>query len=198
MGENYQKKLDALISSFNGARKSLVLHGCCAPCSSYCIEYLSRYFDIKLLFYNPNISIEAEYEKRLKEVHRLVDSIKLSGKVEVIDGRYIPSEFFDAIKGFEGCIEGGERCEICYELRMREAALYAKEISADYFTTTLSISPLKKSEKINNIGEKLSKELGVNHLPSDFKKKEGYKRSIELSREYDLYRQNYCGCVFSR
>lgn len=198
MSENYQKKLDALIANLNGERKTLVLHGCCAPCSSYCLEYLSKYFDIKLLFFNPNISIKEEYEKRLSEVHRLVSSMELSGTVEVIDGRYLPSEFFEAVKGYEDCPEGGDRCKICYELRLKEAAEYAKKINADYFTTTLSISPLKRSDVINEIGQKLSKIYNVEHLPSDFKKREGYKRSIELSKEYDLYRQNFCGCVFSR
>lgn len=199
---NYQKELDKLILDNDGDKKVLLLHGCCAPCSSYCLEYLDKYFIIKLLYYNPNISSAEEYDKRLKEVHRLVDSMyadgKLSSPIQIIDGRYEPSEFFTAVKGYEKCPEGGDRCKICYELRMREAAIIGKAEGADYFTTTLSISPLKKSDVINDIGEQLAKEIGIMHLPSDFKKREGYKRSIELSREYELYRQNYCGCIFSK
>lgn len=221
---NYQKKLDEVITQLGNEnrRKVLVLHGCCAPCSSYCLEYLGQYFDIKLLYYNPNISSQEEYDKRLAEVHRFVDeflsyvnsneqfkteissddectdSSYVNYNIEVIDTKYIPSEFYEAVRGYENCEEGGKRCHICYELRMREAALYAKQIGADYFTTTLSISPLKNSSVINEIGQRLATELGIEHLPSDFKKKEGYKRSIELSKEYNLYRQNYCGCAFSK
>lgn len=203
---NYQKQLDKIIENIESQGASmpvLVLHACCAPCSSYCLEYLSKYFTIKLLYYNPNISIREEYEKRLLEVHRFVDEFveKTAANnpdIEVVDGRYISSEFFDAVRGYEKCPEGGDRCRICYELRMREAAVLAKEIGATYFTTTLSISPLKKSEVINEIGQALAKEFGIEHLPSDFKKREGYKKSIELSKEYNLYRQNYCGCIFSK
>lgn len=199
---NYQKKLDEVITQLGNEnrRKVLVLHGCCAPCSSYCLEYLGQYFDIKLLYYNPNISSQEEYDKRLAEVHRFVDEFLsyVNYNIEVIDAKYIPSEFYEAVRGYENCEEGRERCHICYELRMREAALYAKQIGADYFTTTLSISPLKNSSVINEIGQRLATELGIEHLPSDFKKKEGYKRSIELSKEYNLYRQNYCGCAFSK
>lgn len=204
---NYQKELDKIIDKLGDYKPLLVLHACCAPCSSYCLEYLSRYFRIKLLYYNPNISVLEEYEKRLNEVHRFVDEfcdkanlhkLEYIPEIEVIDGRYMPMEFFEAVRGYEKCPEGGDRCRICYEMRMREAAILAKEVGADYFTTTLSISPLKKSEVINEIGQALAVEYEVTHLPSDFKKREGYKRSIELSKEYNLYRQNFCGCVFSK
>ena len=197
---NYQKELDRLIEE--EARQeyvpSLLLHSCCAPCSSYCLEYLSRYFKITLLYYNPNIAPEEEYQKRVEELHRLVSQMRFEHPVSVIDGRYVPEEFYKAVRGLEDAPEGGERCMKCYRLRMEEAARTASEIRADYFTTTLSISPLKNAKRLNEIGEELSKVYGVKHLPSDFKKRGGYQRSIELSREYGLYRQNYCGCVFSR
>ena len=190
-----------MASDFNiepGRVPSLLLHACCAPCSSYCLEYLSQYFSITVLFYNPNISPETEYNKRVDEIRRLIDGLPVNNKVSLIEGRYLPSEFYNSVKGLEKEPEGGKRCHVCYELRLREAAITAKELGFDYFTTTLSISPLKDAEKLNEIGKKLSDEYGVAYLYSDFKKKNGYKRSIELSREYNLYRQNFCGCVFSR
>lgn len=196
---NYQKELEQLISNIEPGRvPSLLLHACCAPCSSYCLEYLSQYFSITVLFYNPNISPETEYNKRVDEIRRLLDGLPVKNKVSLIEGRYLPSEFYNSVKGLEKEPEGGKRCHVCYELRLREAAITAKELGFDYFTTTLSISPLKDAEKLNEIGKKLSDEYGVAYLYSDFKKKNGYKRSIELSREYKLYRQNFCGCVFSR
>lgn len=196
---NYQKELEQLISGIEpGKVPSLLLHACCAPCSSYCLEYLSQYFSITVLFYNPNISPETEYNKRVDEIRRLIDGLPVNNKVSLIEGRYLPSEFYNSVKGLEKEPEGGKRCHVCYELRLREAAITAKELGFDYFTTTLSISPLKDAEKLNEIGKKLSDEYGVAYLYSDFKKKNGYKRSIELSREYKLYRQNFCGCVFSR
>ena len=196
---NYQKELEQLISNIEPGRvPSLLIHACCAPCSSYCLEYLSQYFSITVLFYNPNISPETEYNKRVDEIRRLIDGLPVNNKVSLIEGRYLPSEFYNSVKGLEKEPEGGKRCHVCYELRLREAAITAKELGFDYFTTTLSISPLKDSEKLNEIGKKLSDEYGVAYLYSDFKKKNGYKRSIELSREYKLYRQNFCGCVFSR
>ncbi|MCR4746525.1 MAG: epoxyqueuosine reductase QueH [Lachnospiraceae bacterium] len=195
---NYSKELDKLIESFEPgtAKPKLLLHVCCAPCSSYCLEYLEPHFDITVFFYNPNMDSEAEYIKRAEELRRFV---KESGvKAQIIIKDYDPKPFYEMARGLEKVPEGGERCFNCYELRMREAAVYAAENGFDYFTTTLSISPLKNSTKINDIGEMLSGIYGVRHLPSDFKKKEGYKRSIELSREYNLYRQNYCGCVYSK
>lgn len=195
--QNYQKELDRLLETMDTPR-TLVLHSCCAPCSSYVLKYLSEYFKITLLYFNPNISPKEEYEKRVAEQKRLIEEMKFKYPVTMLEGRYEPSEFYEAVKGLENVPEGGERCFICYEMRMREAAEYARRTGADYFTTTLSISPLKKADKINEIGKKLEAEYGVRHLPSDFKKKEGYKQSIELSKEYNLYRQNFCGCVFSK
>ena len=182
----------------NGVVPSLLLHSCCAPCSSYCLSYLSEYFRITLLYYNPNIYPEEEYFKRVEEQKRLIGEMEFKNPVSFIEGSFDPKEFYSAVKGLENCKEGGERCFKCYELRLREAAEYGKKGSFDYFTTTLSISPLKNAAKINEIGEKLAEEYGVKHLPSDFKKKDGYKKSTLLSKEYGLYRQNYCGCIFSR
>lgn len=197
---NFQKELDKLIdkAAGDGVTPSLLLHSCCAPCSSYCLSYLSEYFSITLLYYNPNIYPEEEYFKRVAEQKRLISEMKFKNPVSFIEGRFDPQEFYSAVKGLEKCKEGSERCFKCYELRLREAAEYAKKGSFDYFTTTLSISPLKNAAKINEIGEKIAVEYGVKHLPSDFKKKEGYKKSTLLSKEYGLYRQNYCGCVFSQ
>lgn len=197
---NFQKELDKIIAKNESAGRlpSLLLHSCCAPCSSYCIEYLSRYFKITVFYYNPNISEEQEYRKRVKEQMRLIASMPVQHPVSFVEGDYHPEEFFAMAKGLEHCPEGGERCFRCYEMRLRAAALKAKELGADYFATTLSISPLKNAEKINEIGERLSGELGIAYLVSDFKKREGYKRSIELSKEYGLYRQNFCGCAFSK
>ena len=199
---NYIKELDQIINEIkeSGVREKLLLHSCCAPCSSHTLLYLSDYFEIIDLYYNPNISPNDEYIKRVKEQERFINEInkEYGYSIDFIEGKYDPSEFYEKVKGFEDVPEGGERCFICYEMRLREAAEYAKKLGCKYFTTTLSISPLKNAEKINEIGEKLAIEYGVSHLPSDFKKKDGYKKSIELSAKYDLYRQNYCGCVFSK
>ena len=192
---NYDRQLDNIICELNGKKPSLLLHACCAPCSSYVLEYLSPHFEITLFFSNPNISPEEEYQKRLCELKRLVLEMELS--VKIIEDDYSPKDFFDMAKGLETLPEGGERCRKCYQLRLHETAAQAKLGGFDYFCTTLSISPYKNAQWINEIGEELSKEFGVPFLPSDFKKKNGYKRSIELSRKYDLYRQNFCGCVFS-
>ena len=211
---NYQKELDKVLEGLD-YRPSLLIHSCCGPCSSYVLTYLARYFDITVLYYNPNIYPPEEFDKRKNEQERLIEALNRDLRISVEDGGitvmpegtadirfvsgdYDPDVFFEMAKGLEDVPEGGERCFKCYELRMREAALMARDGGYDYFTTTLSISPLKNAEKINEIGERLEKEYGVKHLPSDFKKKEGYKQSIELSRKYDLYRQDYCGCVFSR
>lgn len=195
---NYQRELDALIKDIpSGTVPTLLLHACCAPCSSYCLEYLSNYFSITVYYYNPNIYPESEYSHRSAEVKRLIGEMKLKNKVSFIEGEFNPQEFYSCVKGLEKEKEGGERCFKCYRLRLESTAKLAKELSFDYFTTTLSISPLKRADKINEIGEEIGEIYNVKHLPSDFKKKEGYKRSIELSKEHDLYRQSYCGCVFS-
>lgn len=197
---NYQKILDELIGKLQKENKipKLLLHSCCAPCSSYVLEYLSKYFRITVLYYNPNISIEEEYLHRIEEQKRLISEMKTINKVDFVQGEYNPNEFFAMAKGLEDVKEGGERCFKCYELRLRETVKIALDNGYDYFTTTLSISPHKNAQKINEIGEKLSEEYGVKYLYSDFKKREGYKRSIELSKEYNLYRQNYCGCIYSK
>lgn len=197
---NYQKELDRLTDSLikNHEVPKLLLHSCCAPCSSYCLEYLSQFFEITVLYYNPNIYPEEEYTKRVEEQERLISEMNFKYPVRLIKGRYEPKKFFEMAKGLEDVKEGGERCFKCYELRLREAAALASEGHYDYFTTTLTISPLKNAQKLNEIGTRLAEEYGVRHLPSDFKKKNGYKRSTELSAEHGLYRQNYCGCVFSK
>ena len=197
---NYQKELDKIISALEqkGEKKTLLLHSCCAPCSSYVLEYLSRYFYITVFYYNPNIYPPKEYDTRMEEQKRLVSQMPVLLPVRVVEADYEPELFFEMIRGMEWIPEGGERCFLCYEMRMRKAAAYAADQGFDYFTTTLSISPLKNAGKLNEIGLKLAEETGVPYLVSDFKKKNGYKRSIELSRAYGLYRQDYCGCVFSR
>ena len=197
---NYQKKLDELIEKLQkeNAKPTLLLHACCAPCSSYCLEYLSKTFDITVLFYNPNIESEMEYNKRVDELIRFIDECRsIEGvNLEILD--YDNSEFYNAVEGLEDEKEGGVRCFKCYELRLRKTAEYAKEHDFEYITTTLTISPHKNSDKINEIGVKVAKEYGLKYLLSDFKKNDGFKRSIELSKEYDLYRQSFCGCEFSK
>lgn len=197
---NFQKELDKLIERLQteGKVPTLLLHSCCAPCSSYVIEYLSQYFHLTVFYYNPNISEAEEYAKRVVEQKRLINKFPAKYKVSFVEGIYDTENYLQNVKGLETCSEGGERCFVCYEMRLRETARVAKEGGFDYFTTTLSISPLKNSAKLNEIGYNLGVEYGVEYLLSDFKKKEGYKRSIELSKEYDLYRQNYCGCIFSK
>lgn len=197
---NYQKEMDLIIeqNQKDGIIPSLLLHSCCAPCSSYVLEYLSEYFSITVLYYNPNISPKEEYLYRLKEEKRLISEMKFKNPVSVLDCDYNSDEFFSASKGYEKEPEGGKRCEKCFDLRLDFTAKTAKEKSFDYFATTLTISPLKNAPLINEIGEKLAEKYNVKYLCSDFKKKEGYKRSIALSKEYNLYRQNYCGCIFSK
>ena len=197
---NYQKKLDEITEKIEreGEAKTLLLHSCCAPCSSYVLKYLSDYFKITLLYFNPNIFPKEEYEKRVFEQRRLIEELPVKYPIDFIEGRYEPGDYFNAVKGLEGEPEGGRRCLVCYEMRLRKAAEYAIRGGFDYFTTTLSISPLKNADAINEIGERLGREYGVKHLPSDFKKKDGYKQSVELSKEYNLYRQNFCGCVYSQ
>ncbi|MEY8337435.1 epoxyqueuosine reductase QueH [Lachnospiraceae bacterium 62-35] len=197
---NYQRELELEIEKNKKAERipRLLLHSCCAPCSSYVLEYLSCYFEITVYYYNPNIYPEEEYEKRIREQELLIRSMPLKNRVSLIAGSFTPEVFYEMIKGHEEDKEGGERCFLCYRMRLREAAREAAEGSYDYFTTTLSISPLKNADKLNEIGEELAEEFGVKYLPSDFKKRDGYKRSVQLSEEYRLYRQNYCGCVFSK
>lgn len=233
---NYQKELDNIIEEIKGRMSDLeaqepprlLLHSCCAPCSSYVLEYLRCFFRITVFYYNPNISMEPEYVKRVEEQKRLIAAYNANLKqglvsqaeleqdghtesqlrmaneagmaypIEIIEGDYEPELFFETVKGLEECPEGGERCFACYELRLRKTSQVAKCGNFDYFTTTLTISPLKNAPKLNEIGERLAGECGIKWLPSDFKKKGGYQRSIELSKEYELYRQNYCGCVYSK
>ena len=226
---NYSKELEKRIEEFQkeGRHPRLLLHACCAPCSSYCLEYLREYFDITVFFYNPNITEENEYRKRVIEEKRLIEEYNRQVReknfegmnsdenariVEIIEGEYKPSDFFDAARGYEDCKEGGERCRKCFELRLRETARVAAEQGFDYFTTTLTISPLKNADVLNEVGEaacaeirekaggggEQSRVVHLEFLPSDFKKKNGYKRSIELSHKFDLYRQDFCGCSFSK
>lgn len=197
---NYQKELEQIITQNEkeGVVPSLFLHSCCAPCSSYVLEYLSKFFNITVYYYNPNIFPSKEYEERAEEVERLVAEIPTVHPIHFQSGVYNPIIFMNAIKGHESDPEGGARCEICFKLRLRETARLAALGGYDYFTTTLSISPLKDAQLLNTIGEEAGAEYKIHYLNSDFKKKNGYKRSIELSEEYKLYRQNYCGCVFSK
>ena len=177
---------------------SLLLHSCCGPCSSYVLEYLSRYFAITVFYYNPNIYPPEEYEHRVKEQQRFIAECTFDHPVQFVAGDYEPELFYDAVRTLEDCPEGGERCFVCYRLRLAEAAKLADELGCDYFTTTLSISPHKNAAKLNEIGEELAGITKARHLPSDFKKRGGYKRSVELSAEHGMYRQDYCGCVFSK
>ena len=203
---NYQRELEAIIGDPASKGKTVFLHSCCAPCSSYCMEYLCHVFRLTVFYYNPNIFPEEEYRLRAAEEKRLIEAYNAEireGKregfpIQIVEGEYQPARFLAIAKGYETLPEGGERCFRCFELRLSETAKAAKEAGMDYFTTTLTISPLKNAEKLNEIGEELGKEYGVPWLPCDFKKKNGYKRSIELSAQYGLYRQNFCGCVFSK
>lgn len=196
---NYQREMEEIIleNEKEGRIPTLLLHSCCAPCSSYSLEMLAEHFCITDFYYNPNITRREEYEKREEELLRLIERQPHLHPVTFLHGRYDPESFFSLAKGLEDCPEGGERCFRCYELRLRETAKAAAEGAFDYFTTTLTISPLKNAQKLNEIGERLAARYGVRWLPTDLKKKGGYQRSIELSREYGLYRQDYCGCVYS-
>lgn len=212
---NYQKELEGVLAELPDKKGTLLLHSCCAPCSSYVLEYLRKYFQITVFYYNPNISEEAEYRKRVEEEKRLIMQMNREtgekNQISFLEGNYDSPRFFEAVKGLEQCKEGGERCEQCFRLRLMETAKIANEKGFDFFTTTLTISPLKNAELINQIGRQITEKLESEEcqsilpmrvcpqfLPSDFKKKNGYKRSLELSREYDLYRQDYCGCIFSK
>ena len=197
---NYQRELDKMLQKItaDGTVPSLLLHSCCAPCSSYCLCYLADYFSITVLYYNPNISPKEEYEKRVQEQMRLIRELPVKHRIDFAEGRYEPERFYEMARGLEELPEGSARCFACYEMRQREAAVYAKEHGFDYFTTTLSVSPHKNAEKLNEIGLSLAEEYQIPYLVSDFKKRGGYLKSIEYSKEYHLYRQNYCGCEFSR
>lgn len=196
---NYQKELEKELQKLEKEDRipRLLLHSCCAPCSSYVLEYLSDFFEITVFYYNPNIYPESEYTKRVEEQQTLIGDMTFQYPVSFIEGNYDTVKFYEMAKGLEQVKEGGERCFRCYELRLRETAKLAEKQGFDYFTTTLSISPMKNAQKLNEIGGQLAGKYGVPYLFSDFKKKNGYKRSIELSGEYGLYRQDYCGCVFS-
>lgn len=199
MKENYQALMEKEFENIEkgGEKPTLLLQCCCAPCSSAVLERLAKHFDLKIYFYNPNIYPEREYEKRFGEFEKVLLKPEFAGKIEVIPSKYLPAEFENAVKGLENEKEGGARCEKCFRLRLFETAKKAKELGAGYFCTTLTVSPHKNSELLNKIGAEAEKEYGVRFLRSDFKKKEGYKRSIELSNELNLYRQNYCGCKYS-
>lgn len=199
MKHNYQLELDKIIESL-GDNCRLLLHSCCAPCSSYVLEYLTEYFDITVYYYNPNITSGDEYKKRIDEERRLIGLLPVRRPVKFIAGEYEPERFYELARGREELAEGGARCFDCYRLRLDRTARYMAEHLGmyDYFATTLTLSPHKNAEKLNEIGFEVAAKYGVEYLPSDFKKREGYKRSIELSRIYGLYRQDYCGCEYSR
>ncbi len=200
MNENYSLKLSKLIEELKRTGKTphLLLHACCAPCSSYVLEYLSEYFKITVFYYNPNIAPKEEYALRVAEIQKFCKEFQAKNPITLLEGNYEPERFYKEVKGLEQEKEGGARCAVCFRLRLAEAADLAKKLNADYFTTTLSISPLKNAALLNQIGEEEGKRTGVSHLPSDFKKKGGYARSVELSGVYKLYRQNFCGCIYSK
>lgn len=200
MKQNYQIILDETLDELkkDNLTPTLLLHSCCAPCSSYILEYLSDFFCITVFYYNPNLDTREEFDRRVSEQKRLIKEMPLKNEVKFIEGKYDKHSFYKIANGLEDVPEGGERCFKCYRLRLEEAAKEAKSGGFDYFTTTLSISPLKNAQKLNEIGRELSEKYGVKYLYSDFKKKEGYKRSCELSKEYSLYRQDYCGCEYSK
>ena len=197
---NYQKRMEEEIAKVrqNEAVPKLLLHSCCGPCSTYCIQTLSEYFSVTVYYFNPNIYPPEEYAHRAAEQQRFIEQFPVKHPVSFVEGPFDPKEFYDYIRGYEKEPEGGERCFLCYRLRLEKTAEYAKQNQFDYFTTTLSISPLKNAAKLNEIGGELAEKYDILYLFSDFKKKEGYKKSTEISREYGMYRQYYCGCVFSK
>lgn len=196
---NYRILQEKIIRSLDGEKPPrLLLHSCCAPCSSAVLEYLSEYFAVTIFYYNPNIYPEEEFMHRIEEQKRLIRELPCKNPVDFTEHGWQQERFYEAVRGLEHIPEGGERCFACYRLRLEETAKLASEQGFDFFTTTLSVSPYKNAAKLNEIGEELGEKYGVKHLPSDFKKKDGYKRSIELSEKYGLYRQNYCGCVYSQ
>ena len=194
---NFQQEQDKIIENLKDT-PNLLLHSCCGPCSSYCIEVLSKHFNVTVLWYNPNIQPLGEHNLRLENQIKLIENMKTPNPVSILELPYDDGEFLDAVKGLELEPEGGARCEKCFILRLEKTAQIAKERGFDFFTTTLTVSPHKNAPLINEIGFNLGEKYGLSFLPSDFKKKNGYKRSIELSKEYLLYRQGYCGCSFSR
>ena len=200
MKENYQLILDKTLEKIKTADKkpTLLIHSCCAPCSSYVLEYLSGFFDITVFYYNPNISPAEEFEKRAKEQCRLIEEMLPDSGIKTVIADYDANEFFEIVKGLENEPEGGKRCKKCFALRLEKTAELAKEQNFDFFTTTLTISPHKNAQILNETGKEAALKYGVNYLFSDFKKKNGYRRSCELSEQYGLYRQNYCGCIFSK
>lgn len=199
MKQNYQLMLEETIQEITEANKvpKLLLHSCCAPCSSYCLEYLSDYFEITVFYYNPNIYPDEEYFHRAREQQAFIERFPAKHPISFVEGDFDKERFFQSVKGLENEPERGARCNVCFELRLGEAASMARQMNMDYFTTTLSISPMKDAALLNDIGSKMEEKYGVKYLHSDFKKKNGYKRSCELSQEYGMYRQDYCGCVFS-
>lgn len=197
MNQNYHLLCLEEISKLNCTKK-ILLHSCCAPCSSYVITFLSNYFDITILYYNPNIAPKEEYEKRKQEQIKLIKNINKLHKLDFIDCDYDNDLYNDAIEGYQDCKEGGKRCHICFNLRLEKTAMLAKKYKYDYFCSTLTVSPHKNSKTINEIGYNLSQKYDIKWLYSDFKKNEGFKQSIELSKKYKLYRQDYCGCIYSK
>lgn len=193
---NYDKNMLSIINGLD-IKPRLLLHSCCAPCSSYCIKELSKYCYITVFFYNPNMDTEMEYNNRLREQKRFIEQFPSTLKVDFIDGLYTPNDFDNIAKGKENEPEKGERCTLCYRLRLEKTAIEAKN-NYDYFATTLTLSPLKDATRINEIGAMLQEKYQIKYLPTDFKKREGYKQSIALSQEYKLYRQDYCGCIYSK
>ena len=195
MNTNYQLLMEEEIKNLT-TKPKLLLHVCCGPCSSSVLEILNKHFEITIYYYNPNTYPYEEYQKRLNEVIKLLSETKETN-IKIINEKYDDVDFYEYVKGYEEDKEGGSRCHKCYYYRLNQTAKYAKENNYDYFTTTLSVSPYKNSKKLNEIGEQLSKKYNIKYLYADFKKKDGYKKSIELSKKYNLYRQEYCGCKFS-
>lgn len=196
---NYSLELEKLISSLSESEPpTLLLHSCCAPCSSYTLEYLTQHFSVTIFYYNPNITEAEEYYRRVEEQKRLINDLPVRYPVSFIEGDYCPEDFFSAVKGLEHIPEGGGRCFACYRLRLEKTSELAAAEGFDYFGTTLSISPYKNASKLNEISGQLAEIYSVKPLPLDLKKRGGYKRSIELSAQYSLYRQDYCGCIFSK
>ncbi|MBO5081755.1 MAG: epoxyqueuosine reductase QueH [Lachnospiraceae bacterium] len=198
---NYQSELEKILAKDSELGKKVLLHSCCAPCSSYVLTYLRQYFRVTVFYFNPNITADTEYYKRVEEQKRLIEALneeKSGYKIDIIEGDYQPESFLELVKGYELCPEGGERCKLCFRQRLEVTASLAKSQGFDYFATTLTVSPLKNATVLNELGLALAEEYDVSYLVSDFKKKNGYKTSIELSKKYDLYRQDYCGCAFSK
>ena len=199
MKQNYQKQMDAIVASLpQGERPRLLLQSCCGPCSSYVLEALTPYFRVTVLYYNPNIQPRAEYDLRLENQRKIIAALPTPSAVDILECDYDGEKYDAAVKGLEAEPEGGARCTVCFRLRLEETAKRASELGYDWFCTTLTVSPHKDAERLNQIGRTLGERYGVPFLPSDFKKREGYKRSIQLSKEYELYRQDYCGCLYSK